>query len=69
MDINYSDFDWFRYIQHYDDLKICLKTKKDAIQHWENHGKYENRIYFKNISDLSNYDNFDNFDNFDWENI
>jgi hypothetical protein len=61
MSNNYDDFDWEKYINYYNDLKVCLKTKDHAIKHWILHGKNENRIYFK-INNTNFY-----YDNFDWE--
>jgi GR25 family glycosyltransferase involved in LPS biosynthesis len=61
MSNNYDDFDWEKYINYYNDLKVCLKTKDHAIKHWILHGKNENRIYFK-INNTNFY-----YDNFDWK--
>ena len=51
-----KDFDWEKYLNYYDDLRDTLLNKETAINHWNNHGQYENRIYFKKY-----------FDDFDWE--
>ena len=55
---NFKNFNWEKYINYYDDLKDVLKNKKDAINHWEKHGKYENRIYFNYYSNNNEYENF-----------
>lgn len=42
----YADFDWEQYIDFYSDLKEH-NTKDKAYTHWTNHGKSENRKFFK----------------------
>ncbi len=37
------DIDWLIYTNKYTDLKIALKTKNDSINHYNNHGIFENR--------------------------
>lgn len=55
-----DNFDWEKYLKHYDDLKIIEYNKESAINHWNNYGKNEGRIFFKkNIIYLYN--------DFDWE--
>lgn len=44
-----EDFDWKFYLDYYKDLTDTgLRTERDAINHYINHGKYENRIYKNN---------------------
>jgi glycosyltransferase involved in cell wall biosynthesis len=54
-----KDFDWNFYLDFYQDLKDAgLKTEKDAINHYLNHGYLENRFYKKfNINNNINLDN------------
>ena len=51
-----SDFNWIQYIYNYKDLyeNSRIITKKDAYNHWLNHGKNENRTY-KNIINFFNW--------------
>ena len=50
-----NDFDWKTYINNYKDLqKDGINTQEKALQHWNNHGKYENRTD-KNIINSPNY--------------
>jgi hypothetical protein len=53
---NNKIFDWKKYISYYTDLKH-IKTKDDAISHWEKNGINENRLCFI----------IDEYINFDWE--
>ena len=76
----HSNFDWEKYKSFYKDLKK-IHSKKDALIHWENHGKKENRIYFtlkslssssfKNEFELPSKKNTDInevvYSDFDWE--
>jgi len=40
-------FDWERYISHYSDLKIAgIDNEQKALDHYNNYGEKENRIYF-----------------------
>jgi hypothetical protein len=40
-------FNWQKYYDYYPDLqRNGLRTKQDAINHWNNHGSNEGRIYF-----------------------
>lgn len=48
-----DNFDWIKYINYYNILNI--NTKEDAINHYLNIGKNENKIYFTDIL----YTNFD----------
>jgi hypothetical protein len=58
----YNDFDWEQYIRFYKDLeKSEIKTKEEAIKHWEKNGKKEGRKYFK-----INWDETEDYENFDW---
>jgi hypothetical protein len=50
ININNFEFDFEFYILYYDDLNN-IKTHESALDHWNNSGKYENRIC--NIKDLS----------------
>ena len=59
MDNNFDNFDWEKYINYYEDLKKCLFKKEDAIKHWINNGKNENRIYFKINDGIIDYNIFD----------
>jgi len=54
-----EEFDWESYVSLYDDLKD-IKTKEDALLHWINHGKNENRL-------CQNIYLFDDYTDFDWE--
>lgn len=45
----YQDINWELYIKSYKDL-FFIKNKEDAIKHWINHGKYENRKIYKIIN-------------------
>lgn len=39
-------FDWVEYVKLYEDLvKANIDTKEKALIHWNEHGKYESRIY------------------------
>ena len=40
-----ADFDWRQYIDNYEDLKIHLKSEKEAREHYINFGKKEKRTY------------------------
>jgi hypothetical protein len=42
----YINFDWEFYLQFYNDLQN-QQTKQGAWEHWNKHGKIENRIYIK----------------------
>jgi hypothetical protein len=55
-----NNFDWEKYLNHYEDLKIIDYNKESAIKHWNNYGKNENRIFFKKI-------NMYLYNDFDWE--
>jgi len=37
-------FDWRYYVDLHDDLRQVIQTEGDARQHWESHGKKENRV-------------------------
>jgi GR25 family glycosyltransferase involved in LPS biosynthesis/mannosyltransferase OCH1-like enzyme len=63
MSLNFLNFDWEKYINFYEDLKKVISSKESAINHWNNYGKYENRIYF---SIDTNYDDNNDYNNFDW---
>ncbi len=47
-----STFDWYYYINHYDDLRVVLHTEVGARQHYNNFGIFENRDY----CDTPNFD-------------
>lgn len=40
-----NNFDWKKYKNFYKDLKN-IHSKKDALLHWDNYGKKENRFFF-----------------------
>ena len=46
MHIDYENFDWSNYINLNEDLKLIINTKKNAWEHWLNHGKEEERPLF-----------------------
>lgn len=50
-DSEYDNFDWEKYVNKYDDLKL-ISSKDSAWSHWINHGKKEMRTYFS-IVDLN----------------
>jgi hypothetical protein len=58
---SYDDFDWEKYTSFYEDLKY-IKCKKDAVNHWLNHGKKENRIRFLKQDEYTEIESV-----FDWE--
>jgi hypothetical protein len=44
----YAVFDWVKYLNFYEDLRSSeMRTKDEAYKHWTNHGKQENRQFFK----------------------
>ena len=43
---NFTNFDWYKYINYHKDLRQ-LNTKEKAWDHWINHGKKEQRKFFK----------------------
>ena len=53
-----DNFDWEKYLNYYDDLKIIEYNKESAINHWVNNGKDENRIFFLK-NDIYLYNDFD----------
>ena len=58
-DIIFDDFDWQKYILHYNDLHNLNLNNNETILHWLKYGQKENRIFFK-YSDkiLPNYFNW-----------
>ena len=51
-------FDWKYYIDNNNDLLLNgINNKEKAIEHWNNHGKYENRKH--NFINNINYNNED----------
>jgi hypothetical protein len=54
----YINFDWEMYLQFYEDLQHKTNDKSVAWEHWDKHGKKENRIYF-DLSMSFYYKNFD----------
>lgn len=53
----YINFDWEFYLQFYNDLQH-QETKQCAWEHWNKHGKNENRIYF-DLNNSSSYKEFE----------
>ena len=54
-----ESFDWEKYVKSYHDLS-SISNKKDALHHWVNFGKNENRNFYKkniNFNSLSSLDN------------
>lgn len=44
----FAIFDWVKYLNFYEDLRTShMRSKDDAYKHWTNHGKKENRQFFK----------------------
>ena len=63
---NAKNFDWHKYVKHYPDL-YKLNTKEKAWNHWINHGKDENRIFFMNkIKEMNMEIKTEVPRNFDW---
>ena len=52
----FNDFDWLTYRNNYSDLKH-IKSKREALKHWRNHGKQENRT--DKLIDKKKYENFE----------
>lgn len=62
-----KDFDWKFYISYHKDLSLAgVETEKDAINHYFNHGRSENRIYKKIKNTIG--ENRENKEN-SWENF
>jgi hypothetical protein len=62
-----KDFDWKFYISYHKDLSLAgIETEKDAINHYFNHGRSENRIYKKIKNTIG--ENRENKEN-SWENF
>ena len=57
----FNNFDWEKYISTYSDLSY-ITNKNLAWYHWNDHGKNENRRFFK-----LNQDTDKNFVDFDWK--
>ena len=73
---NFTNFDWYKYINYHKDLRQ-LNTKEKAWDHWINHGKKEQRKFFKlNVKEdklektekkiEEKMEEIDNFKDFDW---
>jgi len=63
---NIDLFDWKFYVTYYKDLSI-FTTRNQALSHWNNFGKYENRIINKNQLNKETENKQSNNDYFDWE--
>ena len=55
--MEYPDFNWYQYVNNYEDLVTCIHTKEAAENHWLKFGRYENRCYIYKLYT----------DDFDWE--
>lgn len=52
----YPEFNWKFYLNSYEDLNKVFKTEEEAVNHYWSNGRFENRVYKKNIKKSIDYD-------------